>query len=312
MRANLPQSRLVNPISINSRSSLVYRYYLPAFIALGVCLGSLEPGLAQAPSAAKAPIDLKSRALDRIPVRNVIGQTPPKGWSNLVLFATPTLTAEDLKESPALAADYARMFKFVILANVTGQKDAYRLEKVARGFATNIKGKETIVDSKHTLGASMGLFGARILAENEDCIEKELRQVVRTPTMMIFDGNAVMRQNDEHVKMVIRHVVVVDRATGQLYTLVWLLTKDYQLAEPTIQVLPNGCREARYLSVKRDQFTLGIPTKEAFALRRIPQGKAVHYDAELKWAASFKTFSEEAVPKIESILLNIGKMAAVK
>lgn len=271
--------------------------------------------MAQAPRP-MGTIDLKSRTLDRIPVRTVIGQTPPKGWSHLVLFATPTLTAEDLKEAPKIAADYARMFKFTILANVVAQREAdrmvYRLEKVARGFAANIKGKETIVDSNHTLGASMGIFGARILSENEAIIEKELRQVVRTPTMMIFDGNAVMRQKDEHVNMVIRHAVVVDPANGQLYTLVWLLTKDYQLAEPAIQALPNSCREARYLSVKRDQFTLGIPTKEAFALWRIPQGKAVAYDAELKWAAGFKTFSEEAVPKIEKILLDVGKMAKVK
>ncbi len=67
--------------------------------------------------------------------------------------------------------------------------------------------------------------------------------MARTPTMMIFDAQAVMRRNNDHVKMIMRHAVLVDPGTGQLFTLVWLLTREYQPAEGVIQLLPNGMWE---------------------------------------------------------------------
>jgi len=302
--------------------SFIYRGVLLLFAVLVLVTGYyllgplVDSALTQAPAPAppaalpastEAILDLRPQPLDKIPVGTVIGDGPPSGWSHLVLFATPTLTPEDEREAPKIAADYARMFKFTVLANVASQRHgdrvSYWLEKTARGFATNIKGQELIISSKNTMGASMGLFGSQILEENERILDNDLLQVCRTSTMSIFDAQAVMRQKDDHVKMVIRHVILVDPNSGRLDTLVWLLTRDYQAAEETIQALPNGMHEARYLSVKRDKFNvLGIPTPEAFALRRIPQGKAVPYDERLQWAATLRTFSKDSAPQVEQIL----------
>jgi hypothetical protein len=269
----------------------------------------------QQPAASKPFLDLRPQPLAKIPVGTVIEQTPPAGWSHLVLFATPTLTPEDERDAPQIAADYARMFKFTILANVAGQRHGdrvyYWLEKTARGFAINLRGKETIVSMQNTLGANLGMFGGQILEENERILDNDLLQVVRTYTMSIIDGQAVMRRGNDHVKMIIRHVLLVDAQSGQLSTLVWLLSKDYQPAEGAVQLLPNGMREARYLSVKRDKFNLlGIPTPEAFALWRIPRGKPVPYDERLKWAATQRTFTEQTVPQVEQILRETVQRAA--
>jgi hypothetical protein len=283
-----------------SASGLAGVYYLLA--------PALDTAVAQLPAttAYQSAVDLTPRPLDHIPVGTVIGQNPPTGWSHLVLFATPTLTPEDLRDAPKTAADYARMFKFTILADVGRQtnqgRPVYFLSKLARGFAIEIKGKETIVDGNNTLGASLGLFGRRILDENEKILDEDVRQVVRTPTMLIFDAKAVMRQQNEHVPMIVRHAVLVQPDTGRLSTLVWLLTRDYRAAEPAVQLLPNGMREQRSLSVKRDEFTLGIPSREAFALRRIPQGKPVAYDDRLRWAATQRTFTAQSVPDVATIL----------
>lgn len=268
-----------------------------------------RPGTpAAAPQVARPQekIDLKEKPLDRIPVGTVIGRQPPEGWSHLVLLAIPTLTREDERDAPRMATHYAQMFKFTVLANVARRRDdraPFYLERVARGFATTVDGKQVIVRGKDTMGADLGLFGRRILDENEQVLDNDVRQVVRTATMLIFDAQAVMLRDGKHVNMVMRHAILVDPATGRLYTLVWLLNRDYQRAENAIQLLPEGMRERRLLSVKRDKFSrLGIPERDAFGLRQIPQGKAIAYTDALKEAACVKTFDAAKVPWIEERL----------
>jgi hypothetical protein len=209
------------------------------------------------------------------------------------------------------------MFNFTILANVASQRSGarttYYLERLARGFATDVNGKPTVINSDNTLGADIGVFGGQILKENERLLDNDVLLVVRTPTLAIFDAQAVMRQKNDHVKMVIRHVVLIDPQTGRLYTLVWLLDRDYKAAEAALQALPNSMREARYLSVKRDKFNFaGIPTPEAIALGRIPQGTAVAYTDRLKVAATLKTFTEQDVPRVEQILRETAQQASAK
>ena len=250
-------------------------------------------------------IDLESRTLPTIPAGTVIGRTAPEGWTHLILFATPTLTKEALAESPRAAADYARMLKFTLLVRTKKVGTTYRLDTLARGFAMTIGGKETVINSKKTMGARMGLFGNRILTENEKHFEADVRQVARTPTMIMFDAQAVMRQGTEHVKMVNRHAILVDPATGKVSTFVWLLSKprdSYDFADKAMQLLPENMREARMLSVDRNKFVLGIPSADAFALWRIPQGKAIVYSAEMKKVAAIKELEREDVVTMEKAL----------
>ena len=262
-------------------------------------------------------VDIVARTLERIPVSTVIGKEPPAGWSHLVLFATPTLTEEDLRDAPKMATHYARMFKFTILANVVpvkdGAKTIYRLQRVARGFAMDINGKETVIDSRNTLGADLGLFGRRILSENEAILDKDVLQVARTDTMLIFDAQAILHVGNDHVKRTIRHAVVVHPDTGRVSTLVWLLTKTatgYEPAEKTLQLLPPGLQEARLLHVLKDRFTFGIPSPDAFALVRIPQGTPVPYTAELQQVTSVFPFTRDQVFALENVLR--GTVARVR
>jgi hypothetical protein len=261
-----------------------------------------------------ARTDLTRKPLDRIPVGTVISRTPPPGWSHLVLLAIPTLTAEDRRDAGELAAHYAQLFKLTILANVAcagaGAKEPFYLQKVARGFATTIDGEETIVSGRNTLGAKLGLFGRTILDENEKILDNDVQRVVRTPTMLIFDAKSVMLANGKHVTRIMRHALLVDPANGRLHTLIWLLTDDYEPAEKTLQWIPNGMREKRWLSVKRDKFIAGIPSKDAFALRQIPQGTPVPYTPELTAAATVKTFTEAQVGPIEQTLRAAARKAA--
>lgn len=265
------------------------------------------------------PVDLKPQPLPRIPVGTVIGATPPAGWSHLVLFATPTLTEQALKAAPKYAETaifYARMFKFTILADVgsttVNNRPSYYLKNVARGFATSVKGQEVIVSRQNTLGANLAMFGKLILDENEKCIDNDLRQVVRTNNMMILDANAVMLRGTEHVKMIMRQAILVDPKDGRLQSLIWLLdNKTYQASEPVIQALPPNFHEQRWLSVRADKFgPLGIPTRDAFALRQTPQGKAISYNDELRRVATIAQFTSENVADTERVLMHVARWAA--
>lgn len=289
-------------------------------------LSRQDPAIAQANPAAvqkssreepSGKIDLARVPLDRIPVGTVIGKEAPQGWTNLVLFATPTLTAEDLRTAPQMATHYARLFKFTVLANVArksqGGAAPFYLERVARGFATDIRGKEVVIDGQHTQGATLGLFGKTILEENENVLDKDVLRLVRTDTMLIFDAKTVMLRGTDHVNMITRHALVVDPRTGRLYTMVWLLTEGYEPAEDAIQLLPEGMQEKRVLSVRRDKFNaLGVPSRDAFALRQIPQGTAIAYTPELRTAASVQTFQESQVPAIEQTLRAAAMKAAAQ
>jgi hypothetical protein len=257
-------------------------------------------------------IDLESRTLPVIPTGTVVGKTAPEGWTHLILFATPTLTKEALAVSPKSAADYARLLKFTLLARTKKVGTTYRLDRLARGFAVNIDGKETVIDSKKTMGARLGLFGNRVLTENEKHFEANVRQVARTPTMVLFDAQPLMRQGTEHVKMVNRHAILVDPATGKVSTFVWLLSKSdagYDFADKAMQLLPENMQEARMLSVQRDKFVLGIPSADAFALWRIPQGKAIAYGPNLRKVAALKDLKREDVTTLEKILLAAASAA---
>lgn len=256
-------------------------------------------------------VELESRPLPRIPAGTPVGKGVPEGWSNFLMIAVPTLTEKDERDAPKIAAHYARMFKFTLLAKSEKLRDFYALKAVARGFAMTVGGKEIIVDPKNTFGADMGMFGRRILDENEKHIDADLRQVARTANLSVFDATkAVMRRGDDHVHMVMRHAVVVDPKSGAAYTFVWLLSKEregYALAEKELQLIPEGTREARYLSVKRDKFVLGMPTPEAFALVKTPQGRPIAWTPELARVAAVKRFRGDQVVQLEKLLLAAGR-----
>jgi hypothetical protein len=311
------------------------RLLLRTVLAVGVCcllgalavLGGWRPGSQDSPEAPPggdeelpappAPrkkrqpfVDLTPRPLGHIPAGTVIGDGPPPGWSDLVLFATPTLRPEDVSALPKLATYYASLFKYVWLANVVKQKaggaGAHRLKAFAWGFAVDVEGEPTIVSSRNPGRSKLSFLGRRILAENERIQDSDVRQVARADTLMVFDAKARMRRGEDHVPMVNRHALVVDPATGKLSTLVWLLSKEedgsYALAEEAMQLLPPGMREVRMLSVKRDRFVLGVPTADAFALVRIPQGKPIRYTPGLKELAAVKDFTRAQVLALEKAL----------
>jgi hypothetical protein len=256
--------------------------------------------------------DVAPRRVEWIKPGTQIAEGPPRGWSHLVLLGKPRIAAGDVDAIPKTAIHYASMFSFAIVANVRsdGKGEAepkrYWLERVAIGMTTDVQGRNLIVTADQTFGADVGFIGRAVMRENDQILATDMRQVARTRTMDVIDVNAMMRRNNQHKPMVIRHVILVAPQTGQLTTFVWLLDRNgtdaYALAENAIQMLPPQLHEDRILSVDSRKFTLGIPAKDAFALARLTPGTPVKYSKSLTTLAATRRFTPETTLNLESEL----------
>lgn len=226
---------------------------------------------------------------------------PPDGWSHIILFVEGRLASGDVDAASAKVHRYARMFNLVILADV-GKDDegVYRLLKTGVGFTTKIKGRNTVItlDTEEELGAELGFIARSVFEANEESLN-DIKCVARSKNHVLFDAPTIMLYNGEHETMMVRYLVWASHKTGKVSTFVWLLNnpegnEDYKLMEPTIQLLPENMREDRIMNVKGDRFTFGIPAKDAFALVRIPQGRAIKITPRLRKVAGLRKYDEES------------------
>jgi hypothetical protein len=246
-------------------------------------------------------IDLTAKPLGRIPAGTRFQQEPPVGWSNIVLFVEGRLGSGDTDAVSDTVAYYAKIFNLVMLAN--SQQDSngnYFLDKVGVGFSMIIDGKNTIVtsDSHRKLNSGLSFIGGSVLSGNEDALA-DIEQVARTRTSMIIDAPTIMFMEGEHRQMICRYAIWAKPSSGGIGTAVWLLDDpgtqqgDYAVAEKVFQYLPANTREDRVLNVKKDRFTFGIPSKDAFALVRIPQGIPFKFTDEMRASAGARKLTAE-------------------
>jgi hypothetical protein len=254
--------------------------------------------------------------LGRIPPGTVIEESPPLGWTNIVRLIEPVLTEKDLQNTPEMVAFYAQLFKDVTLAKVVKVGSGHELRLLAVGPTAKVKGKDTVVDLTHRYGANLGLFGGRLLAAYETGFRDHMWQLVQTPTLRVFDERQMLLRGDKRVVMLVRNAVRVDRMSGQVTTLVWLLTdnkdEDNILAEEDMQLLPDGYRERYNPSIRYDQFVLGLPiSDDVIARREITQGKPVPFTPALRRLAARKSYSRDEALELE-VVLRAAALAARK
>lgn len=243
--------------------------------------------------------------VERIPTGTVIGDRVPDGWTHLIYHGVPALTPEDMKDAPQLATFYLKLFKYVILAKVEKRDNSFVLKTVAVGLAASVKGEDTLIDSTNTLGADLGMFGKRILVDSEKGLDTDVLQVIQTPTMRVIDDRQLMLHDNEHVFQVVRYAILVSPRTGQVWTFAWLLKdqNEDRLVEKDMQLLPESFHERYLYNVKRDRINLlGLPREDAFARRKIPQGKGVVFTPALRQLAGLKDFTREQARELERLL----------
>lgn len=295
---------------------------LPRMLALClmICTVASADEVLQTSATQRSVVDLAHRPVPRLEPGIVIGQQQAAGYSNLVTLVLPRLSAGHIDSLPEFAKDYASMFKFTVLANVTaqpsGDKTEYLLQRIGIGFAVDIKGRDVVVtqDTANKYGARMGIIDRGVLGGNEDCLQ-DIVQIARTDRLIIFDAVANMLVGDAHEERIIRHFLWASPASGEIGFLVWMLNEngsnDYDIASPTMQMLPPGFREDRQIHVSEGGFLSSIPTADRFALVSLPQGKPVPFTAKMKNVAGRKAMTRADLKQfVEAVSESIALASA--
>jgi hypothetical protein len=256
------------------------------FAALPLLL--MAPGPERAPRNVPAPVTSAQkpvpsiRAVDLITPGTVIDRSAPKGWTHLVLKSQPRLPDKEKRKVGDTTGRLATLV-FTATAAVVEPYDAgdgrrYRLAKLGLGVGVNIAGKDVIVspDTQARLGANLGLLARQVISAVYEK-QKTVRLVAVGPTVAVLDTPAFMPRGKGHAPVVMRYAFLVDPATGKLDTLVWRIDTDgrggYDGATGMIEWLPPNKMIDAELQVDPGEFTLGVPSERAFAVKRIPDGQ---------------------------------------
>jgi hypothetical protein len=291
----------------------IQEQYIRRAVALVMVSASMLVSISRAGTAAEIA------AMPTISPGTSFTDSPPEGWSNIVLFVEGRLGAGDFEDVSSRVKRYSKMFNLVILADVG--KDAqgvHRLQKTGVGFTTKIKDRNTVITlaTEEDLGAELGFIARSVFEANEESLN-DIKRIARSKNHVIFDAPTMMLYKGEHELMTVRYLVWVSTKTGRLNTFVWLMDnpesdRAYKLMEPAIQMLPENMKEDRVMNVKGDRFTFGIPAKDAFALVRIPQGKAIPYTPRLEKVAGLRNYDRDSLTELLKAITEAVESAATR
>lgn len=275
----------------------------------------VDPGVVTTSGQAR-PADLERRVLARIPPGTRVDTEPVEDWTHTLLYSQPRLGQGDVESTLPVVQRVASQFTLHYLANVTRDAGGYRLDKVAVGFGTRIGNAQVIVDpaSARSLGAKIDMFAKPLLEENDRSLN-EMFQIAKSDTIVVWDQQLQMLRRGQHVPAVHRFAAVLDASSGRLQSFVWLLDVDAAgglvVADEPIQLLPPALREDRVLNVKGEFINgLGVPSKPAFGLVRIPNGTPAPMSPTLKDLAGRASYTSESLAQLESELVRLARNPA--
>jgi hypothetical protein len=242
----------------------------------------------------------------------VIGDGPPPGWSHLIIKSHPRPGAGDTQRlTPATAALASFLFT-AFVADVRRERGdgptRYRLHSLAMGLGTNINGKDTILspDTQARLGARLGLLQRLVLSGAYE-MQSQACVVARSPVSAIVDARVRLLRLGKHRPAVLRYALLADERTGSLESLLWLIDLGeggaFRGPASGVRQLPANCVEDCVLHVDGNEFTLSLPTDNAFAARDLPPARReFSFAEEMKPLAARPRLSPEAFRRLETWL----------
>lgn len=247
-------------------------------------------------------------------------------WNRVILLARPRIASGDINALGTDIRNSIQSFVLTLMASVEKRTNAnageneYFLADFGIGYSTPIGSDLTVVtpDSATDLGAELSFFQRQVLSTNQKQL-KTARLVARTSTLTIFDTPAVLLRAAEHRSNTMRHFVWVDRRTGEVAMLVWLIEKDPSsvagVVDEPIRWISANTKEDRKIHIDGSKFTFGIPSTDAFALESLPPGRDVEWiqlAAELAANPTYTRTSLEQLTKALTLALrNASKETAV-
>jgi hypothetical protein len=235
-----------------------------------------------APAAPLASQPSRLPRLEFIRPGTVVEDRPPAGWSHLILKSQPRLPEPERRKVGETAAALATMVFTATTAAVELDDQAggkpYRLARLGVGVGVNVRGRDTIVspETQRALGADLGLFARQVLSGVCEK-QREVHLVAACSTGAFVDTPAFMPRGRGHGPVILRYAFLVDPDSGRLDTCVWRIDLDqsgrYLGAVGPIEWLPPNKQVDCVMQADRSEFTLGVPSEQAFAILRIPDGQ---------------------------------------
>jgi len=270
--------------------------------------------------------DVAPAKIELIPPGTTIDDQAPKPWTHLIVKSQPRVAAGDVLKVSSTQIRLAGTFFMATIARVErvdqGGKVSHRLARLASGIGTKVNGRDTIVspDTTGRLGANVGFLAGIVLSEMYDK-QRSVEVVLRSETCAVYDTPIVIRMGDKNRSLVLRYGVVVDLQSGQLDTLCWLIDVDedgrYLGLSGNMQWLAANKVMDCPLYVDKSEYTLGLPSDNAFACLKIPQGRvqfAVN-DRTLATLLTNKRWTQSEAPAVDAGLRDVlrrGQAAANK
>lgn len=217
-------------------------------------------------------------------------------WNRIVLLATPRFASGDTDAVSKSIRQTVSGFTWTVLATVrpvesdavgSAARRRHELVEVGVGYAMPVDGSLTVVaPDRLPKGVALDFLGRKILGAQQKSLA-DVEAVGTHPEAVVFDAPTLMLRDEDHEELVVRHLVRIDPRSGRCATCTWLIDVDAEetprpLDDPP-RLVEEGTREERAIHVDGSRFTLGFPTKQAFAVESLPPGR------KLDWSTAFRT-----------------------
>jgi len=232
-------------------------------------------------------------------------------WNRIVLLATPRFTSGDTADVSESITNAVSQFTFTILATVRPAADAtepaaHDLVEVGIGYSVPVNGQLTVIapDAQFP-SVPLDFMGRQVLNAEQKSLG-DITCVGANDTAFVFDSPTITLRDDEHINLVVRHMVRIDRRSGACSSCAWLLEagSDGSLVpvDEPLRLIDGGTREERSIHVDGRRFMFGFPTKQAFAVEDLPPGRRIDWSTTLRTAADAPAYTAPALDTLTAAL----------
>jgi hypothetical protein len=251
--------------------------------------------------------DTSVTVVPRVAAGVVVADPTAPRWNRVIYLAVARITHGDAASVPENVRSRVQRFTLALMATVTNANGpdappSYQLVEVGAGYAVPLGGRLTVISTENPPSqAGIDYLGRQVLAANGRNLG-EVRRKGMSSTAQVVDVDVLFRHRGRHTPLVMRHFIWVEPRSGRCTCCVWLLARQqrggFTVAGFPPRWLQEGTRDTRAIHVDDDEFFLGMPTREAFALTSLPPGLDLSWTPALRELAALATLSEADLKKL--------------
>ena len=150
-------------------------------------------------------------------------------------------------------------------------------------------------------------FGGEILTKGYE-VQRKAVLVFSGPTMALLDTPVWFRCGDDNRLVRYRYAMLVDPATGRLDNLLWRLGGEGGGGlDEAILLKPDTLDPAELVVDRKKVSRFGVPGDDAFAVDKMPAGRAVPLPADVRKLAAQTRFTADEAHALDTRLRKLLK-----